>query len=318
MPTYVLRRLLGAIPLLLVISLICYSMMALAPGGPTAMLSQNPSIRPQDIEQIRKNFGLDRPVHVRYVKWLGRIVLHGDLATSYKTGRPVAEMIGERIPATLELMTVAFSISLCAAFVLGILSAVFRYTFFDFLVTLGSYVGISLPSFWFGLLAMLVFAQKLQWLPSAGRYSLGGEPTWSDMAAHLVLPAMVLGLLEIASWSRYLRSSLLEVLHLDYMRTARAKGLTALRVVLHHGVRNALIPFVTVVTLQIPSLFTGAIITETIFAWPGIGRLYLEAISFRDYTVLMGILMISSTLIVLSNLLADILYAVLDPRISYR
>lgn len=318
MATYVVRRLIGAIPLLFVISLICYFMMALAPGGPTAMLSQNPSIRPRDIEQIRKNFGLDKPIHVRYVKWLGRIVLHGDLSISYKTGRPVADMIGERIPATLELMTVAFLISLLAAFFLGILSAVFRYSLFDFLVTFGSYVGISMPSFWFGLLAMLVFAQKLRWLPSAGRYTIGGGKTLGDLAVHLVLPSMVLGLLEIASWSRYLRSSLLEVLDLDYMRTARAKGLSGFRVVMHHGVPNALIPFVTVVTLQLPNLFTGAIITETIFAWPGIGRLYFDAIQFRDYSVLMGVLLISSALIVLSNLLADVLYGFLDPRISFR
>lgn len=317
MPAYVLRRLLGAIPLLGMISLICFFMMSLAPGGPTALLSQNPSIRPQDVAQIRKNFGLDKPVHVRYLKWLNRLVLHGDLSASYKTGRPAMEMIVERIPATLELMGAAFAISLALAFVLGILSAVFRYTWFDHMVTLGSYAGISIPSFWFGLLAMLIFALKLRWFPSAGRHSIG-RTDFVDLAHHLVLPALVLALVEIASWSRYLRSSMLEVLNLDYMRTARAKGLSPARVILHHGVRNALIPFVTVVTLQIPTLFTGAIITESIFAWPGLGRLYFTSIEFRDYTVLMGILMISSTLIVLANLLADVLYALLDPRIGYR
>ncbi len=317
MSAYIIRRLLGAIPLLLVISMLCFAMMHLAPGGPTALLSQNPAIRPADIAQIRKNFGLDKPLPIRYLKWLQRILLHGDLSSSYKTGRPAMEMIVERIPATLQLMGVAFVVSLVLAFFLGILSAVFRYSFFDFLVTMGSYFGISVPSFWFGLMAMLVFALKLRWLPSAGRHTIG-RTDGADLLSHNLLPAAVLALLSIASWSRYLRSSMLEVLNLDYMRTAHAKGLSHQVVIMRHGVRNALIPFVTVVALQLPALFTGAIITETIFAWPGIGRLYIKAIQFRDYTVLMGILMISSTLIVLANLLADVLYGLLDPRISYR
>ncbi len=316
MRRYIFRRILHSIPLLLIISIICFSLMHLAPGGPTALFAQNPKIRAEDIQRIRRNFGLDQPVPIQYLKWLKSVML-GDWGYSFVTGQPVTKMILERVPATLELMIGAFILSIILGVAIGILSAVKQYSFFDYIATLGSFFGFSMPVFWFALMMIFIFAGLLRWLPSAGMYTIGMDFSLIDRIRHLIMPTIVLSLLYIASWSRYMRSSLLEELCKDYVRTAKAKGLSERVVVLKHAVRNSLIPVVTVVALQIPSLFTGAIITETIFAWPGMGRLFYDSVTRQDYTVLMGILMIASALIVLFNLIADILYAWLDPRIRY-
>ena len=317
MRAYVLRRILTAVPLLLVISLICFALMSKAPGGPLARLQENPNVRAEDIEIQKRLLGLDKPWPVRYVIWLGKTV-RGDFGVSYVTKQPVAGMIGERLAATLELMLTAFGVALSLGLTLGIVAALRRTSAADYLATLLTFVGISLPVFWLGLMAQVVFGARLGWLPVTGRLSPElAEPTLADFARHLVLPVSVLSLFYIASWSRYMRGSLIEVLSQDYVRTARAKGLGARTVVMKHAVRNALIPVVTIVALQVPGLFTGAIITETVFAWPGMGRFFYDGILKGDYPRLMAILVISSVLIVTFNLIADILYAVLDPRISY-
>lgn len=316
MKTYVLRRLLGAIPLLLAISAICFGLMHAAPGGPLARMMENPRVRPEDIEAMRKNLGLDKPVPVQYAMWIGRSV-RGDFGDSYVTGQPVMAMIRERLPATLELMLTAFTFSLILGIGIGVVTGLRRATRVDYAATLLAFVGISLPVFWLGLMAQVVFGLWLDWLPVTGRMTTG-DGSFLDRLHHLVLPVLVLSLLYVSSWSRYMRGTLIEVLSQDYIRTARAKGLSGRAVVFKHAVRNALIPVVTVMCLQIPGLFTGAIITEAIFAWPGMGRLFYDGIQKGDYPRLMAILMISSALIVLFNLVADILYGILDPRISYK
>jgi peptide/nickel transport system permease protein len=313
---YVLRRLLGAIPLLLAISAICFGLMHAAPGGPLARMMENPRVRPEDIEAMRKNLGLDRPVPVQYAMWVGRS-LRGDFGNSYVTGQPVLGMIKERLPATLQLMLTSFGISLVLGIGIGIVTGLRRATRIDYAATLLAFIGISLPVFWLGLMAQVVFGLWLGWLPVTGRMTTG-DGSFPDRLAHLVLPVLVLSLLYVASWSRYMRGTLIEVMSQDYIRTARAKGLSGSTVVLRHAVRNALIPVVTIMCLQIPGLFTGAIITEAIFAWPGMGRLFYDGIHKGDYPRLMAILMIASALIVLFNLIADVLYGILDPRIAYK
>jgi peptide/nickel transport system permease protein len=314
--TYLARRLLGAVPLLLAISLICFGLMHAAPGGPLARLAENPRITAEDLARLKHQMGLDRPLPVQYGMWLGR-TLTGDLGRSFVTGENVATMILGRLPATLELMLTAFGLALGVGLTFGIVSALRRAKGLDYLTTFLAFIGISLPVFWLGLMFQMAFGVWLGWLPVSGRFTVGADETWADYLAHLVMPCLVLSLLYMASWSRYMRGSLIEVMSLDYIRTARAKGLAPRDVVMRHGVRNALIPVVTIVALQVPGLFTGAIITETVFSWPGMGRLFYDGISKGDYPRLMAIIVISSVLIVLFNLIADVLYAVLDPRIAY-
>lgn len=313
MRAYLIRRVLTAIPLLLVISIICFGLMQLAPGGPLARLQEDPRVRPEDIAIKKRLLGLDKPKPVQYALWLGRFV-RGDFGESFVTKQPVAGMIGEKLEATFYLMVTSLMLALSVGLSLGIASALKRATGLDYLATLFAFVGISIPVFWLGLMSQIVFGAWLGWLPVTG----AGGPGFGDIVRHLVLPVGVLSLLYMASWSRYMRGSLIEVMSLDYVRTARAKGLPARSVIMKHGVRNALIPVVTVVALQIPTLFTGAIITETVFAWPGMGRFFYDGVLKGDYPRLMAIFMISSFLIVAFNIIADVLYAVLDPRISYK
>ncbi len=317
MRDYVVKRLLQAGPLILCISVVCFALMHLAPGGPLATLENNPDVRPEDVAIKRKLLGLDEPLPVQYLIWLKRTAT-GDLGTSFVTGEPVLGMILGRVPATLELMLTAFAIALSLGLAIGIAGALRRAGALDYAVTFFAFIGISIPVFWLGLIAQIVFAVKLGWLPTSGRLTVGAAPSVGDLVLHLILPATVLSLLYLSSWSRYVRSSLIEALGQDYVRTARAKGQRERVVVLRHALRNALIPFVTVVALQVPSLFTGAVITEAVFGWPGMGSLFLDGVEKGDYPRSMGILLISSSLIVLFNLIADVLYGVLDPRIRYQ
>jgi peptide/nickel transport system permease protein len=314
MGAYVIRRLLGAIPLLLVITAVVFALMQLAPGGPLAVYGENPHLTAADLQAIKEAMGLDKPPAVQYLYWLKEVV-QLNFGHSLFTGRAVMEMIGERLPATLLLMTVAMSFSLLVGVVLGVLSAIKQYSKFDFTVTTLAFVGYSLPPFWFGIVLMIVFASTLQWLPAGGLADFGQEGNPLNVLSHLILPAAMLSILQIASWSRYTRSSMLEVVRQEYIRTARAKGLDEWAVIVKHGLRNGLIPVVTVVALSLPSLFAGAIMTETIFTWPGVGRLFFDALTKSDYPVLMAILTISASLVVIGNLLADMIYALLDPRI---
>jgi peptide/nickel transport system permease protein len=314
--TYAARRLLQAVPLLLGITVVLFAVIQAAPGGPEgALLESGRFVDPAVVEAYRERLGVDRPVPVQYVRWLSAAA-RGDLGTSFSTTRPVSEMILERLPATLELMGAAFLLAALAAVGLGIVSAVKQYSWMDHLGTGVAFVGIAMPAFWFGLILQLVLGVRLGWLPVSGTGTVGASSV-GDHLAHLVLPAVVLSLRYVAGWSRYLRSSLLTALRADYVRTARAKGLPEPAVVGRHALRNALIPLVSVMALNLAALFSGAIIVETVFAWPGIGRMFVQAMFARDYPLLMGILLLGSVMVVLFNLLADLVYGVLDPRIRY-
>jgi len=316
MIAYTARRLLQMIPLLFGISIVLFAVIQAAPGGPEgALLESGRFIDPAVIEAYRERLGVDQPVHIQYVRWLSA-AFSGDLGTSFSTTRPVAEMIVERLPATLELMGAAFVFAAIVAILLGIVSAVRQYSWFDHLGTGLSFVGIAMPVFWFALILQLVFGVYLGWLPIAGTETVGAS-SLTDHLLHLILPTIVLSFNYIAGWSRYLRSSLLSVLRADYVRTARAKGLPERRVVGVHALRNALIPLLSIMALNLSSLFSGAVITETVFAWPGIGRMFVQAMFSRDYPLLMGILMLGSLMVIVFNLVADLLYGVLDPRIRY-
>jgi peptide/nickel transport system permease protein len=317
MARYVLKRLLAIAPLVFLVSLICFALMQATPGGPTAMLSQNPMVKPEDTARVRANFGLDEPMIVQYGMWLKRVVLHGDFGRSYVTGEPVMRMIWQRLPATLELMGSAFLFALLFGISGGIVAALKRYTRYDSVMTLVALVGISIPVFWLGLMSMMLFTVKWRLLPSAGMFTLGVPFSIADHLRHLLMPSLVLSLLFVASWSRYMRASLGEVLTMNYIDVAFAKGASRGSVVFKHAVRNAAIPVITIIALNLPALFTGSIITETIFAWPGMGRLFYDGLLRQDYTRLMGIIFIASSFIALLNLLADTVYGFLDPRIRY-
>jgi peptide/nickel transport system permease protein len=312
MSTYLSRRLLGLIPLLLGISFVSFVFMELMPGGPTALFARNPHMSPQQLAVIRHNLGLDQPWYVQYLKWVLALI-HGNLGSSYVQYRPVANVIAERIPNTFQLVVVALAIALIIALVIGVLSAVWQYSFFDHFVNGAAFFGLAMPVFWFGLMLQLLFAVELGWLPSA---DIGSGGFW-DYTRHIALPALTLAFGTVAGWSRYVRSSMIEVVHQDYIRTAKAKGIRRARIIVRHALKNALIPFVTVIMLDIPQYLTGAVVTETIFDWPGLGRLFFDSLGSRDYPVLMGLLILGAVVIVLFNVIADLFYGFLDPRIRY-
>ncbi|MDP4163167.1 MAG: ABC transporter permease [Bacillota bacterium] len=316
MPKYIIRRTLQSIPLLFIISIITFLLMTLAPGDPTAVY-KNPEGKPQNLEMIKKELGVDQPIYVQYYKWIKLLVLHGNLGYSFQDGRPVTEKIMERVPATLELMGTAIVISILVAIPIGVYSAVKQYSLLDYIFTAYSFLGIAVPSFFIALVVMLVFAMDLGWFPVSGMRSSYDHFNLWDRVHHLFLPAMTLAFGLIASKSRFMRSSMLEVIKQDYVRTARAKGLSERKVIFKHALRNGLIPIITIIANRLPDLFGGALFIETIFAWPGMGRLSFSAIFIRDYQVIMGTTLIAAVLVVLANLLADILYAFVDPRIQY-
>ena len=318
-----MRRTLQAIPLLLAISVILYGILYNMPGGPLAPYLQNPHITAADIARLRHNLGMDQPVPIQYLKWLGHVLV-GDLGYSTSNSEPVLQALIERFPATLELMGASLVLAIGIGVTAGMVSAVYRYSVLDYAITTLAFFGQSMPVFWFALMMQLAFAvhgiplpfgYQLQ-LPSAG-ISSSDTFDFGDRLQHLILPAAVLSLLNIALFSRFMRSSLLEVLGTDYMRTAAAKGLAFRTILFKHGLKNALIPVVTVLALSLPALIAGAIITETIFAWPGMGRLFYNALQQSDLALLMGYLLLVAFLVVFSNLLADVVYAWLDPRVKY-
>ena len=314
MTPYVVRRIIQAVPLLIGISFVAFVILRLAPGGPMAVYAQNPSMTEADMRRIEHLLGLDQPVQIQYVKWASA-ALSGHLGYSYRTGRPVGAVIAERVPATLELMGAAYLIAIVFGIATGVTSAVRRYSVFDYVATPAAMIGLSIPIFWFGLLVIIFFAATVHWIPSGGIATLGAPFSMRDRLAHLAGPAVVLGLWMTAAWSRYCRSSVLEVLGQDYVRTARAKGLRERVVLLHHTLRNALIPLVTLAGLEFRNLLGGALVTETVFSWPGIGRLYLDSLNTQDYSVILGLLLMSSVAVLAGNLLADLCYAVVDPRV---
>jgi peptide/nickel transport system permease protein len=302
---------------------VLFAILQQAPGGPLTPYLQNPHITQADIERLRHNLGLDQPVYVQYFKWLWQ-VLHGDFGWSQSNSEPVTQAILDRVPATLELMGASFALSVIVGVTFGIVSAVKQYSWVDYLVTTFAFFGQSMPVFWFALMMQMLFAvygipvgfgYKIQ-LPSAG---LAESDTFvlADRLMHLILPTIVLSLLFIATYSRFMRSSMLEVIRTDYMRTAAAKGVSRLGIIFKHGFKNALIPLVTIIALTLPSLVAGAVVTETIFAWPGMGRLFINALGQFDFALLMGYMMMVSFFVIFCNLLADVCYAWLDPRVKY-
>lgn len=305
-------------PLLIGISLISFFVMHLAPGDPTALFV-DPSVSPQELARIRTNWGLDRPVYLQYFFWLKNAV-SGDFGTAYIINRPVIEIIAERIPATLLLMATSFIFILIISIPLGVISAYKKGGAFDNMISVLSFAGMSVPSFWLALMLMLVFSVKLDILPATGMSDplLAGASSMErmlDIARHMVLPVLTMVLLGFAGLTRYIRSGTIEVLRQNYIKAARAKGLPERTVLFKHALRNSLLPLITILGMTIPDLFAGAFIIETIFAWPGMGRLGVGAIFSRNYPLIMGVVFISSFLIIIGNLAADLLYSIADPRI---
>lgn len=311
----IIRRLLQSIPVFIGITIISFALIHAVPGGPTARLELDADIRPEDIARIRANMGLDKPVWQQYLIWVGNL-LRGDLGISYIDQRPVAKQIRERLPKTILLTGTALLLSIGLALPIGVIAAVKQYSWLDNITTVFSTAGISLPSFWLGLMCILIFAVRLKWLPSGGVVTIGQPFSMPDLLKHLIMPAFVLATISTAGWSRYIRGSMLEVIRQDYVRTARAKGLRERLVIVRHALRNALIPVATLMGLSIPNLVGGALITETIFSWPGIGRLAWHATTKRDYPIIMGVVVMATVVVILGNLAADIAYGLLDPRIQ--
>jgi peptide/nickel transport system permease protein len=352
MTGYLIRRSLSMLIVLLISTMAIFALLTAAPGGPldglrTTSSSARDRVSVEDIRRLEKMLGLDKPAHLRYFIWLlgddwlpgdlkgeRRGVLRGDWGESWKVAQSqeVMMLIKSRLSNTLILMGTSLFLSLAVAIPIGIFSAVKQYSKLDYVVTMGSFVGLSMPVFWFGIMLIILFALKfkewgLPYLPTGGvaavrTYEIPGlgtiQPgTFLDRVLHLLMPTVVLSLLYMASWSRFTRASMLEVLRQDYVRTARAKGLIERIVIAKHALRNALIPVITIIALQLPGLFTGAIMTETVFAYTGMGRLYYESMTQSDWPIVMAILFITAILYVLSSLVADVTYAVIDPRIQY-
>ena len=308
------RRLLQAVPLVLGVTLAAFVVINAVPGGPLSAYENNPGITPQDIARLQRTLGLDQPIWLRYIQWLQHF-LAGDWGYSYATHRPVLTMITERIGNTLLLMGTVYVTTLLIAIPVGLYTAVRQYSAGDYAVTFVAFAGLSMPTFWLGLLLIIVFGLNLGILPLGGMATPGADFDLADRLSHLVLPVATLSVVGIAHYTRYLRGSTLEVLTQDYIRTARAKGLREQTVLLRHAFRNAALPLVTVAALDLPELFAGALVTEQIFGWPGMGRLFWDSATRSDYPVLMGIVTVSAAMIIFANLLADLIHAWLDPRV---
>lgn len=367
MGAYLTRRLIQAIPVIFLITVISFVLMMQAPGGPEAQFNANPRITAEQVDKYLARYCLERdPDPIGWLRiyggWTGiwncedgsffsaqgmpnflpqflgggdNGLLHGDFGVSVTTNRPVLDMIAERVPATLLLMGTAFVIWITLSIVMGVIAAVKRYSLFDQGVTFFSYLFYSLPTFWLGLILIYFFAVELRWLPSQGIVDAREAPAafntpqywagfWADpmpnimdIGRHLILPVITLVAVSVAADTRFVRTSMLDTLSQDFVRTARAKGLPRRRVVFKHAFRNAMLPIITTMSLTIAFLFSGAVVTETIFSWPGMGRLYITGVNDRDYFLLMGILLVGSMLVVIMNIVADVLYAIADPRIRY-
>ena len=319
MGKYFLRRLLSAVPVLAGISLVLFTILALAPGDPFEELAANPNVPPEVAQALRHHYGLDDPVAVRYARWFAAM-LHGDWGFSFVSRVDVSTLILQRLPTSLYVLGSAQLLGILIALPVGTLSAVRPYSLLDQVATTLAFIGFSLPTFFTGILFILFFSIYLDWLPFIYRADLtsSGWRWWWEMARQAIMPVTVLGLFQGATLTRFVRSSVLEVIRLDYINTARAKGLSEKVTIVKHAVRNALIPVVTLLALQIPTIFTGAVITEQIFRVPGIGSLLISSILANDTPVIMAITFVFSCLVVIFNLIVDLLYGWLDPRIAYR
>ncbi|MGG1636616.1 ABC transporter permease [Paenibacillus sp. NRS-1760] len=312
---YIVRRLLISIPVFLGITLLNFLIMNMAPGNPVDMLI-NPNI-PKELLEIKKELlGLNDPLYIQYVKWLGGF-FRGELGYSFSSFAPVSQLIGARIGPTLLLAAASMLVGILIAVPVGVISAVKQNSKLDYVMTGLSFLGTSIPPFFLGLGFIYLVGIKLKWLPTGGMSTLGGSGSFGDILMHMILPVMVLGITIAGKKVRYVRASMLDVLHQDYLRTARAKGLSEFLVTNKHALRNALIPIITIIGAEIPLVLGGSIIIEQVFQWPGIGQLTMEAILSRDYPTLMGINLIAACVILLTNLFTDIVYSIVDPRIKY-
>jgi peptide/nickel transport system permease protein len=319
MMPYVVRRLFQAAPVILIITIVCFAFVRMS-GDPLAAFMVEGNLTSDDIARLEARLGLDQPAPVQYLNWLGQMLL-GNWGTSFSTREPVQEMIFSRLPNTVLLISVSFTLTLTLAIVLGVATAVRQYSRFDHVVTTIAFIGLATPNFWLGLMLIIVFGVQfknlgLPYLPVGGMYDLRAGPSFGQYAWHLVLPAVTLSFLMTARYIRYIRGTVLEQLNLDYVRTARGKGLHPIRVYVH-VLRNSLLPLITLVALDIPGLLSGTIVIESIFTWPGMGRLFWMAAERSDMPVLMAVLLFVSVITVLANLLADVAYALVDPRIKF-
>jgi peptide/nickel transport system permease protein len=319
MATYILRRLIQAIPIMVGISILSFAIVYLTPGSPVDKF-RSPRVSAETIQNLIRLYGLDQPLPVQFWNWFSHFWTFPFNNTawgySFTDGLPVRDLIFQRMPSTLLLMGSALVVTVVLAIPIGILQAVKQYSWADKVITTFETIGYAMPTFWLGLILKQTFAVQLNWLPLFGQNSLGKHDI-GDMLLHLILPVTTLAVISVAGWSRYMRASMLEVLRQDYIRTARSKGLTSSRVIRKHALRNAMIPIVTLLGLTIPSLLSGAAITETVFSWPGLGYLGVQSVIDRDYPVVLAVVMIGGTMVIVGNLLADIAYAVVDPRIHY-
>lgn len=319
MGRYIIRRVLQAIPLLFLLSIAMFALIHLLPGGADAVLF-NPRLTAAARAALRARMGLDDPVPVQYIKWITS-ALTGNFGYSFNTNEPVSVILARRFPATLELFGVAFLVALTLAILIGVISAVRQGTLTDYSLTILAYIGISMPAFLLGLFLQDIFGVWLHWLPTSGTGTYGvplsAFDSFIDQLQHLILPVLALSILFIAGWSRYMRSSTIEVVKQDYIRTARAKGVGSTALLMRHALRNAVIPLITIVALDFGAVAGGATITEGVFAWPGMGLLFIDSLDRRDYPVLIAMLLLGAFFVIAFNLLADILYAVMDPRIRY-
>lgn len=306
------------VPTLFVVSILTFAIMRAAPGDPVQMYVAGGLSKgsPEDIERIRENLGLKDPLPVQYVRWLEQ-TLHGNLGYSVISQRPVTDLILERLPASLSLMGISFLLSMSLGILIGAVAAIRQYSLFDYATTTFAVLGNSLPSFWIGMILIWLFAVQLGWLPTGQMQSfMPKDPVWLDTAKHFVLPVFVTAFVSLIYWVRYQRASMLEVLHQDYIRTARAKGLTERRVILRHAWRNSLIPIATLVGFSVANLVAGSYVIEFVFSWPGMAQFGFDAILKRDYPVIMGVTLFSSLFIIAGNLFADIAYILVNPQIS--
>lgn len=313
MARYILNRLGQSLVLLVIVSMIGFGVLHLTPGGPLSQYALTPGMTQETLDRIAEQMGLNRPLPIQYLDWAWKLI-QGDWGTSYRDTQPVLSVIGRHLFATLLLMGSSTVISIALGTWIGIRGATHRYSTFDYTATIGAMIALSIPTFWFGLVGIYVFSLKLGWLPAGNMYTIGKE-TVLDYLHHLIMPSVVLALVNIAIWSRYMRTATLDVINQDFVKTARAKGVSERRVLMKHVVGNALLPMITLAGMQLPSLLGGALVTETVFTWPGMGRLFLDSLGYSDYPVVMGLLMFSAILVLLGSLLADLIVAAIDPRI---
>lgn len=320
---YVLKRILIAVPVLLLITVINFAFIHISPGDPVMMMLPPDVIQSggapsaEVLAQMRERLGLDQPIYVQYFRWLGEM-LQGNLGTSLGSRKAVAPLLAARILPTIKLMALSLTISLVVGIGVGVVSAVRQYSLIDYLSTFASFVAVSVPNFFLALIAVYIFALKLKWLPTSGTQTIGGNGGFLDTMKYITLPALVLGLSSAASLVRYTRSSLLEVMRMDYVTTARSKGLANRVVIFKHAFRNSLLPVITVVSLSLPNLFGGSVVIESVFNYSGMGSFAVEGVFAKDYPVIMAVNIVSSALVLCANLLADVAYAAVDPRIRYR